>query len=268
MRNRFLVVLTFLMCSAAYHSSAQIITSFDRAKDGRHLGFYADLNQNMGSNLVDKNGNKSAFAPFIRLGVQYHYHLTRSFYFRTALSIGTGNFSYKYLKEYAPTSDTTYPIGVMGRRGVSVPVFEPHFEMGKFFDIARKHRIDVRVGVSLPLYLAKANSVSDTTFSTTVLSTKDRVRYGTIESLQINDGNKHYGNGNANLYIGYKRINYNELTDKVSIGLTFGYSFFNSNAALSVSKSYNVTYKYQMGNDVVQKLSYASIGVRVAYEIF
>ncbi|RQO30868.1 hypothetical protein DBR32_09125 [Taibaiella sp. KBW10] len=266
--SKYFSLVFFLICSLSIGASAQVIRSFDRAKDGRHLGFYADLNQNMGSNLVSKNGNASTFAPFLRIGVEYRYHLTRKLYFRTALSVGTGNFSYKYIKEFAPTSDTTFPKGVMGRRGISVPVFEPHFEIGRYFDIAQKHRIDVRVGVSLPLYLAKITSQSDTTYSTTVLSTKDRVRYGTTESLNMNDENKHYGNGNANLYIGYKRLNYNELTDKISVGLTFGYSFFNSNAALSVSNAYNVTYKYQMGKDVVQKLSYASIGIRFAYEIF
>lgn len=245
---------------------AQGVTRYESRPDRQYVSVFADLNQNLTA-VGGPSTNKSRFAPFFRVGFQYRYQFTPGFFIGGGVALGNGNFAYRYRKTYAPTSDTTYAKGEPGSGGISVLVFEPHLEIGKIMTFAGKHQVTISVGASMPMYLPGINSASDTTYSTTVLSTKERVRFGTTENILINDNGKHFGVANANLYLGYKRINYNELTNRLGLGLIFGYSFYTSNAGLAVSRSYNVTYKYQMGNDIVQKLTYASFGIRFTYDL-
>jgi hypothetical protein len=245
---------------------AQGVTRYVPRPDRQYVSVFADLNQNMTA-MGGPGTNKSRVAPFVRLGFQYRYQFTPGFFLAGGVAIGNGNFAYRYRKTYAPTSDTTYAKGELGSGGLSVLVFEPHIEVGKVMTYGGKHQITISAGVSLPMYLPRISSMSDTTYSTTVLSTKERVRFGTTETISINNDGKHFGVGNANLYLGYKRLNYNALTNKLGLGLIFSYSFYTSNAGLAVSRSYNVSYKYEMGNAAVQKLTYASFGIRLTYDL-
>lgn len=245
---------------------AQGVKRFDPKPIRQYVSVFFDLNQNMTA-VGGPAANKSVYAPFGRVGVQYRYQFTPRFFAGGGVMSGNGNFRYRYYKTFAPTSDTTYAKGEYGRGGRSVMVFEPYFEIGRIFPLSGKHRLDVSAGISFPLYHPSIFEVSDTTYSSTVLSTRERMRYGTVEEIQMNDNGMHYGVGNVNLYIGYKRINYNALTEKLGIGLIFSYSFFTSNAALSKTRSYNVSYNYQMGEDVIQKFTYASFGVRFTYDL-
>lgn len=254
-----------LLCTGAA-AQAQGVKRYDPKPLRQYVSVFFDVNQNMTA-VGGPAANKSTYAPFGRIGFQYRYQFTPRFFVGGGVMFGNGNFRYRYYKTFAPTSDTTYAKGEYGRGGRSVAVFEPYLEIGRIFTLSDKHRLDVSASISFPLYYSNIFEISDTTYSTTVLSTKERMRYGTVEQTQMNDNSLHYGVGNVNLYLGYKRINYNALTQKLGIGLIFSYSFFTPNAALSKTRSYNVSYNYQMGEDVIQKFTYASFGVRFTYDL-
>src|SRR5690606_15581055 len=105
----------------AFVSHAQLY-NYDYGGQKDHVGIVADINQNLGYSLIEPNGTKPAFAPFARAGVYLRHNWSPRLYFRGALMVGNGNFSYTYNKTFQPTSDTTFPIGLAGKESISIPV--------------------------------------------------------------------------------------------------------------------------------------------------
>ncbi|MBL7705682.1 MAG: hypothetical protein JNM21_09065 [Taibaiella sp.] len=256
-----------IVAATAASGNAQV---YDYNYEGKtdHAGLQFDFNQNMGSSLVDKDGTKSTFAPFARLGLYLKRQISKSFYLRAAVMYGNGNFSYKYPQGFNATSDTSYPIGNLGRRGISIPVIEPEIAIGYFFRFNQKHQVDLRLGVSAPLYVSRYNNFYDTTYTNVALNKGTHtVRFSTTDQFQTNYKGDQWGMVNTNLFIGYKRIHYNDFSDRLGIGLTFGFTVYNKNAGIATYRGDNVTYNYNMW-ERQHKLTYLSAGIRLEYDIF
>ena len=259
---------TILLVIATAASGNAQIYDYDYEGKTDHAGFQLDLNQNMSSSLIDKDGTKSTFAPFARLGVYLRRNISPNFYLRAALMYGNGNFSYRYTQGFNATSDTSYPIGILGKRNISVPVIEPEIAIGYFFRFNKKHQIDLRLGISAPLYVSRYNNFYDTTYTNVNLNKGTHmVRFSTTDQFQTNYKGDQWGMVNTNLFIGYKRIHYNDFSDRLGIGLTFGFTVYNKNAGVATYRGYNVTYNYAMW-ETQHKLTYLSAGIRLEYDIF
>ena len=233
-----------------------------------HIGIQFDINQNMGHSMMENDGTKSTFAPFARIGVYAKRKISNTFYLRAAVLFGNGNFSYKYPQNFNATSDTSYPMGILGKTGISVPVIEPEIAMGYFFRFNRKHQVDLRLGISAPLYISRYNNFSDTTYANVNLNKSTQmVRFATTNQFQTNYRNNQWGMINTNLYIGYKRIHYNDFSDRLGIGLIFGFTVYNKDAGEATYRGYNITYNYQMW-ERTHKMAYLSAGIRLEYDIF
>lgn len=250
---------------AATTTQAQVY-DYDYGKGTDHVGIVADINQNLGYNMIESAGTKSAFAPFARIGGYIKHQFSPRFYLRGALMVGNGNYSYNYTKTFEPTSDTTYPIGIMGKHAISLPVIEPELGFGYLFRIKKQHQLDVRLSASAVVYLSQYNNYSDTTFTDVNLN-GERVRYGTSARFRSNREDNQWGVINGNLYLGYKKVHHNDVSDRLGIGLIFGVTVLPDNAAQAEFYSHNMTYNYTF-NPKVHKLGYCSIGIRIEYDIF
>lgn len=255
-----------LIAGFALNAKAQLY-NYDYGGKTDHVGLQFDINQNMGSSVIDNDGTKSTFAPFARAGVYIKRQFSSSWYFRGAMMFGNGNFSYKYPKTFQPTSDTTWPKANMGPRSISFLVLEPEIALGHLFKIKRKHQIDVRASVSVPVFLSSYNNYSDTTYGDVMLKGAQRVRFATTDRFQIKNTGDQWGVVNANLYIGYKKIHYNDVSDRLGVGLVFGCSVVTNASGLATYSGYDITYKYQMW-EKTHKLNYCYFGVRLEYDIF
>ena len=124
-----ILVSVVLLAISGVASNAQV---YDYLYKGRtsHVGLQMDVNNNFGKGNIDKDGTKSAFAPFMRAGGYLRHNLNNNLYFRFGLTFGNGNFSYKYVQTFEPTSDTTFPIGIYEKRAISMKMMEPELNDG------------------------------------------------------------------------------------------------------------------------------------------
>lgn len=259
-----------LLLSALFTSSDRIHAQvYDYNYGGKtdHVGISFDLNQNFGSSVTDNDGTRSTFAPFARAGVYLKHQFSPKWYFRAAMQIGNGNFSYRYPQTFLPTSDTTFPRTEMGKRNISFLVLEPEIAIGRLFRFKRKHQLDLRLSVSAPVFLSSYNNYSDTTKGMVTLKTGYRVTYGTMDRFQTNNSGKQWGAVNGNIYIGYKRIHHNDVSDRLGAGLVMGYSLVNEFSGLATYSGFDITHKYQMWT-YEHKLNYCYFGIRIEYDLF
>lgn len=257
-----------LIAAAATTPVSAQVYDYDYKGKTDHVGVQADFNQNMGSSMIANDGTRSTFAPFARLGIYMKRQISKTLYLRAAVMYGNGNFSYKYPQSFNATSDTSYPIGIFEKRGVSIPVIEPEIAIGYFFRFNQKHQVDLRLGVSAPLYLSRYNNFYDTTYTNVNLNRGTHmVRFATTDQFQTNYRGDQWGMINTNVFIGYKRIHYNDFSDRIGIGLTFGFTVLPKYAGQATYKGYNVTYDYAMW-EKTHKLTYLSAGIRIEYDIF
>lgn len=266
MRKIFLYLLLLALFTSTGQINAQV---YDYNYGGKtdHVGISLDINQNFGSSVIDNDGTESTFAPFARAGVYLRHQFGPKWYFRGAMQIGNGNFSYRYPKTFQPTSDTTFPRTDMGKRSISFLVLEPEIAIGHLFRFKRKHQIDLRLSVSAPIFLSSYNNYSDTTSGIVTLKSGYRVAYGTMDRFQTNNGSKQWGAVNGNIYIGYKRIHHNDVSDRLGVGLVMGYSFINEFSGLATYSGFDMSHKYQMWEHE-HKLNYCYFGLRIEYDLF
>lgn len=265
MLRKILVSVALFVASGAV-SNAQI---YDYLYKGRttHVGLQMDLNNNFGKGNMDKDGTKPAFAPFLRAGGYLRHNLNNNLYFNFGLTFGNGNFSYKYVQTFEPTSDTTFPKGILEKRSISMKMMEPGIAVGYLLQFSEKHQIDLRFGASIPVYLRRYNNLYPRTISKVTLMGNNKMEYATSDGFQTRVTGNQWGVVNTNFYLGYKRIHYNDLNDRLGIGLLIGYTVYDKGSGVADYNAYNTTYSYPLW-ERSHKLTYLSFGVRLEYDLF
>ncbi|HRP88715.1 MAG TPA: hypothetical protein PKX92_01615 [Edaphocola sp.] len=229
-----------------------------------HAGIQIDFNQN---NNIQKGRTSTAFAPYSRIGAYLKFNFSPTFYFKGTLMLGNGNFSYRYPKTAKPISDTFWPNFEAGKHSVHSGFFEPEIALGHLFKVNGKHQIDIRLGTSLSFYTSKKEKQTEPILSSTILKSKESITVSTVAKYQTNRNESQWGVGNASLFIGYKRIHFNDFSDHFGIGVTYTHSFFTKNAGSANFSAYNQTYNYEMWKNT-HLLSFSAIGIRLEYDLF
>lgn len=254
---------------------SQLIQSnqkYEFARGADHFGLFASLGLNLaGNNVRTDYGNanlKAANALVFLIGPQYQYHFTKTFFIRGSIPIGINGHGYKFKRALKGASDSVWVEfeDKYTRKSISPIVFGPKIELGNQFFIAGKHLVEIAVGGSFEKYLTKnIHQELEKHESKTILSNRD------VVTVEVADrkywGVDKWGCFNGELYIGYRKIGYNDFTNRISWGLNFTYTVDNKSVGYAEVLSYNTKYQYAMGRQVYI-MNNMSVSFKLAYDLF
>ncbi len=271
---KFLVVGFIIFLSTSVQAQISLTNNrYEFKKNADHLGVFTNLGFNVGSDDISTEygygSAKSAVGVMFLIGGQYQYHFTKTFFIRGELAIGINAHRYKYSDVLKVRSDSTWPEFEKpnNRRSISPLVFKPKIEFGKQFFINNAAILEISVGGSFEKYINKnVDYELDANTSTTTLSNRDRVAIEVSHSKYF--GLTKWGVFNAEAYIGFRRLGFNELTERLAIGLTFTMSV-DGTTTLGYSDIlyYNSTYNYAYGKQTV-KMRNSIVGLKLTYDLF
>ena len=260
------LAVTALLFSLFSQSSIAQLKHYLKPK-ADHVGIFFDVGQNFGSSVASKDRTSVGVAPVLRLGTFYNKHLSASNYVGAALSFNLNSYAFKYKKTFETSSDTTFPKGAAAEnRALFLPVIEPALYYGFYLPLSENNHLDIRIGLSAPVTLRRIDSVFVNDSVAVTLKPSERVVYGTSEHLQVNT-QRNFITLNGTIYIGFKKIGFNDLSDRLSLGVVASFVIWNKYAPFIDLKYHNYTYNYVMYQNQ-HKLVNNMIGLRVSYEFF
>lgn len=236
-----------------------------------HLGIFGSLGVNLPGNKVTNDYGsgslKGGTGIVLLLGPQYQYHFSRTFFIRGAIQLGIISHAFKFKETLKSRSDSLWIEydDKYTRKSIAPIVLSPKIEFGKQF-IGNKLLFEVAVGGSFEKYLNRnIDHELEKVVTKTTLSNRDVVDVEVANKKYFGLGQ--WGGFNAELYLGFRRMDFNDFMRRLSFGLNFIYSTDKYTVGYAEVLTYNLKYQYPISRQNFYMLNMA-VTFKIAYDIF